>query len=101
MQKTQECEKEPKNCESINKSDTLNELDILFEEQKIKDSCTVEHNSRETNVDPTMPPRPASENTVITVVTDEELHQTKIYTFPNENCEKSKKTDTQNRILSF
>ena len=105
VQKTQESEKEAKNFESINESATLNELDILFEEQRIKDSCTVKHRSRKTNVDPTRPPRLSSENTVITVVTDEELHsdlnQTKIYTFPNENCEKSKKKDTQNRILSF
>ena len=105
VQRTQEYEKEAKNCESIHESDTLNELDSLFEEQRIKDSCTVEHIIKETNVDPTRPPRPSSKNTVITVVTGEEQQldstQPKICTFPNENCENTKKMDTQNRILSF
>ena len=38
IQKKQESEKDAKNCESINESDTLNELDIR---------CTDEHISRE------------------------------------------------------
>ena len=105
VQKTQESEKEAKNCESINELDTLNELDILFEEQRIKDRCMDGHISRETNADPIMPPRPSSEKTGITVVTDEELqldlNQTKISTFPNKNCENTNKKDIQNRILSF
>ena len=93
VQKTQESEEIQENCEFTTNSDTLNELDILFEEQRQKDSCTTEHNSR------------APENTGITVVSQEELdldlNQTKIYTSPNENCEKSQKKDTENRILTF
>ena len=105
VQKTQESEEMQENCESINNSDTLNELDILFEEQRQKDSCTTEHNSRAPGEDSTMLPRPTYENTGITVVSQEELdldvNQTEIYTFPNENCEKSQKKDTENRILTF
>ena len=105
VQATQEAEKRQENCEFTTKSDTLTELDLLFEEQREKDSCTIEHNSRVPNEDPSMLPRPAYENTGITVVSQEEqdldLNQTEIYTSPNENCEKSQNTDTEKRILSF
>ena len=64
-----------------------------------------EHNSRARGEDPTMLPRPAYENTGITVVSQEELdldlNQTEIYTSPNKNCEKSQKKDRENRILTF
>ena len=105
VQATQEAEKRQENCESTTKSDTLTELDVLFEEQRDKDSCTIEHNSRVPNEDPSILPRPAYENTGITVVSQEEqdldLNQTEINTSPNENCEKSQNTDTEKRILSF
>ena len=52
-----------------------------------------------------MLPRPAYENTGITVVSQEELdldlNQTEIYTLSNKNCENSQNTDTEKRILSF
>ena len=105
VQKTQESEEIQENCEFTTNSDTLNELDILFEEQRQKDSCTNEHNSRAPREDPTMLPRLAYENTGITVVSQDELdldlNQTEIYTSPNENCEKSQKKDIENRILTF
>ena len=105
VQKTQESEEIQENCESTTNSDTLNDLDILFEEQRQKDSCTNEHNSRAPGEDPTMLPRPAYENTGITVVSQEEMdlssNQTEIYTSPNENCEIIQEKDTENRILTF
>ena len=105
VQKTQESEEIQENCESTINSDTLNDLDILFEEQRQKDSCTNEHNIRAPGEDSTMLPRPAYENTGITVVSHEEMdlssNQTEIYTSPNENCEKSQENDTENRILTF
>ena len=105
VQKTQESEKEAKNCESIHESDTLNELDTLFEEQRIKDSCTVEHIIIESNADPIRPSRPSIENTVFTVVTDEEQQSDSIKykdcTFPNKNCENMQKMDSENKVLSF
>ena len=108
VQVTQEAEKEEKrqeNCEFTTKSDTLTELDLIFEEQREKDSCTNEHISRVPKEDLPMLSRPAYENTGITVVPLEEqdldLNQTEIYTSPNENCKKGQNTDTEKRILSF
>ena len=83
----------------------INELDTLFEEQRIKDSCTVEHIIREANLDLRRPSRSPFENTVFTVVTDEEQQsdsiKSKDCTFPNENCENRQKMDSENKILSF
>ena len=105
VQKTQESEEIQENCEFTTNSDTLNDLDILFEEQRQKDSCTNAHNSKAPGEDPTMLPRSAYKNTGITVVSQEELdldsNQTEIYTSPNENCEKSQEKDIENRTLTF